>query len=121
MHALIASVIEVTRESSSAGIDGVERRRRDDERASIDLENNRSESCDMVNFGGATSAASIPGMPEGSGEGIVGLPWNAFSAEHSCTCQRWAERERKGLEPIQLDCWAVDLLEETDVCTFRCE
>ena len=48
MHALIASVIEVTRESSSAGIDGVERRRKDDERASIDLENNGSESCDTT-------------------------------------------------------------------------
>ena len=57
MHALIASVIEVTRESSSAGIDGVERRRRADERASIDLENNGSESCDMVNLGGATSGS----------------------------------------------------------------
>jgi hypothetical protein len=29
--------------------------------------------------------------------------------------------ERKGLEPVEVDCWAVDLLEETDVCTFRCE
>ena len=57
MHALIASVIEVTRELSSAGIDGVERRRRDDEHASIDLENNGSENCDMVNFGGATSGS----------------------------------------------------------------
>jgi len=57
MHALIASVIEATTESSSAGIDGVERRRREDERASIDLENNGSESCDMVNFGGATSGS----------------------------------------------------------------
>ena len=55
MHAFIAAVIEVTRESNSTGMDGVERRRRDDERASIDLENNGSESCDMVNFGGATS------------------------------------------------------------------
>ena len=57
MHALIASVTEVTRESNSAGIDVVERRRRDDERASIDLEKNGSECCDMVNFGGATSGS----------------------------------------------------------------
>jgi hypothetical protein len=28
---------------------------------------------------------------------------------------------KEGLEPVQVDCWAVDLLEETDVCTFRCE
>jgi hypothetical protein len=35
--------------------------------------------------------------------------------------QRYPERERKGLEPVQVDCWAVDLQEETDVCTFRCE
>jgi hypothetical protein len=32
-----------------------------------------------------------------------------------------AESEKKSLEPVQVDCWAVDLLEETDVCTFRCE